>query len=89
MTIDRDSAAAHLAGLWRSGRQVAALPEELRPSSLTEGYDIQDRLVAALGERVVGWKLGVGSRKARVETQIADPSRAAFSPPVASGPAKR
>jgi 2-keto-4-pentenoate hydratase len=63
-----DAAAAWLAELWRSGRQAAALPPELRPGTIDDGYAIQDRLVALLGERVVGWKLGVGSLKQRAET---------------------
>ena len=63
-----DAAAAWLADLWRSGRQADALPPELRPDTIDAGYDIQDRLIAVLGERVVGWKLGVGSPKQRAET---------------------
>ena len=63
-----DTAAAWLADLWRSGRQAEALPPELTPSSIDEGYDIQDRLIALLGERVAGWKLGAGSPKLRAET---------------------
>jgi 2-keto-4-pentenoate hydratase len=70
MSIDLDRAAATLAELWRSGNQAAALPLELRPASVEEGYDIQDRFIAALGERVVGWKLGVGSRKGKIESGI-------------------
>jgi 2-keto-4-pentenoate hydratase len=70
---DRDfasTAASYLADLWRSGRQVTALPPEFRPATLEQGYEIQDRFIADLGERVVGWKLGVGSRKQRAETGI-------------------
>ncbi len=63
-----DAAAAWLADLWHSGRQATALPPELRPGTIDEGYDIQDRLVALLGDRVAGWKLGVGSPKQRAET---------------------
>lgn len=63
-----DTAAAWLADLWRSGRQADALPPELRPGSIDEGYDIQDRLIAILGEPVSGWKLGVGSPRQRAET---------------------
>ena len=70
MSIDLDRAAATLAQLWRNGSQATALPPELRPASVEEGYDIQDRLVAALGERVVGWKLGVGSRKGKIDTGL-------------------
>jgi 2-keto-4-pentenoate hydratase len=70
MSIDFDRAAATLAELWRSGKQATALPPELRPASVEEGYDIQDRFVAALGERSVGWKLGVGSRKGKIDSGI-------------------
>jgi 2-keto-4-pentenoate hydratase len=63
-----DEAAAMLARLRRKGEQIADLPPALRPASLAAGYDIQDRLVAALGETIRGWKLGVGSIKAKRET---------------------
>ncbi|GGF41222.1 hypothetical protein GCM10011611_54550 [Aliidongia dinghuensis] len=63
-----DAAAAWLADRHRSGRQETALPPELRPTTIDEGYDIQDQLVALLDDRVAGWKLGVGSPKQRAET---------------------
>jgi 2-keto-4-pentenoate hydratase len=65
-----DDAASFLAALWRSGEQAADFPAELKPAALNDGYDIQDRFVAALGEKVLGWKLGVGSHKAKRETGI-------------------
>jgi 2-keto-4-pentenoate hydratase len=65
-----DEAAGFLAGLWRSGRQEADFPPGLKPSTLDAGYDIQDRFIAGLGERVMGWKLGVGSQRQRVDTGI-------------------
>jgi 2-keto-4-pentenoate hydratase len=63
-----DAAAAWITEHWRSGRQATALPAELRPATLDEGYDIQDRFVAALDLPVAGWKLGVGSPRQRAET---------------------
>ena len=63
-----DDAAAVLARLRRSGDQIADLPPALRPASLAAGYDIQDRLIVELGETIRGWKLGVGSIKAKRET---------------------
>jgi 2-keto-4-pentenoate hydratase len=54
-------AAQALAALWRSGAQCRELPPELRPATVAQGYDVQDQLVIALGDHVVGWKLGVGS----------------------------
>ena len=46
---------------WRDGRLLTELPEAIRPRTMMEGYDIQDRLVAVLDMPVVGWKLGMGS----------------------------
>ena len=59
--FDPAPAAATLAEAWRSGALLTELPPDLRPQTLAQGYDIQDRLVAGLGRPVVGWKLGVGS----------------------------
>ena len=68
--FDPMPAAALLAETWRSGELLQALPEAIRPRTLNEGYDVQDRLVAMLGEPVVGFKLGVGSRKARRDSGV-------------------
>lgn len=59
--FDSAAAAQLLAGAWRSGDLLAELPSAVRPTTLAQGYDVQDRLVALLGHPVVGWKLGVGS----------------------------
>lgn len=69
-TFDPKPAAALLADLWRSGRQTRELPPEMRPRSLEEGYDIQDALIAEIGELVVGWKLGVGSAKLKAQSGV-------------------
>jgi 2-keto-4-pentenoate hydratase len=63
-----DAAAAWLTALWHSGRQATALPPDLRPATVADGYDIQDRLVANLDLPIAGWKLGVGSPRQRAET---------------------
>ncbi|WP_018260142.1 2-keto-4-pentenoate hydratase [Methylobacterium sp. WSM2598] len=62
MSFDPEPAAALLAEAWRGGRQITALPPEIRPATLAEGYAVQDRLIAVLGEPCSGWKLGLGSR---------------------------
>jgi 2-keto-4-pentenoate hydratase len=68
------SAASLLAAHWRSGTQLTELPEEMRPRTLQDGYDVQDRLIAEMGEKVAGWKLGVGSpagmRSARLDRPL-------------------
>ena len=60
-SFDPAPAAAMLAEAWRNGALLAELPPAIRPQTLAQGYDIQDRLVADLGHPAVGWKLGVGS----------------------------
>jgi len=53
-----DETAALLADSWRAGRKIDELPERLRVADLVEAHAIQDAMVAALGERVAGWKVG-------------------------------
>lgn len=53
-------AAAHaLAEAWRSGHRLATLPEGARPQNVDDAHMIQDATVAALGEKIVGWKVSV------------------------------
>ncbi len=59
--FDPGQAAAILAGAWRSGTLITELPEAVRPQTMTQGYDIQDRLIEQMGLSSVGWKLGIGS----------------------------
>ncbi len=42
----------------RANRQLEALPPEMRPESLSEGYAIQDLFRAQWGDAVAGWKTG-------------------------------
>jgi 2-keto-4-pentenoate hydratase len=70
-TIDR---AAEL--LWRAraaGRRLEALPPECRPTSVDDGYAIQDRLVAHAGRAVLGWKLAVTSQAGQRRLGIEEP----------------
>lgn len=46
---------------WRTGSLLTELAEDIRPSTLDEGYDAQDALLSASGGLRAGWKLGVGS----------------------------
>lgn len=62
--FDPDPAARLLAEAWHSGYQLSELPTDIRPHSLSEGYAVQERLIADAGDTLAGWKLGVGSPKA-------------------------
>jgi 2-keto-4-pentenoate hydratase len=70
-SFDPGPAGALLAAAWRSGEQIAELPEAVRPRMLAEGYDIQARLLAELGHPIVGWKLGGGSPNAKRQSGLA------------------
>lgn len=59
--FDSKPAAFILAEAWRSGSLLNELPEAVRPQTMAQGYDIQDRLMAQMGLSSVGWKLGIGS----------------------------
>lgn len=63
-------AAELLTEAWQSGSLLKELPQSCRPQTVDQGYDIQDQLIANLGEPVVGWKLGVGSPKGKAQAGI-------------------
>jgi 2-keto-4-pentenoate hydratase len=60
-TFDPSACASVLLQAWRNGEQMTELPPQVRPQSIAQGYDAQDRLFAAAGGVRAGWKLGVGS----------------------------
>ncbi len=70
---DPAPAASLLSEAWRSGRPLGTLPARLRPRSMSEAYDVQDRLISNLGHGVAGWKLGLGSKNAKRRNGIGSP----------------
>ena len=59
--FDPGPAAAVLAEAWLHGTRLMHLPEPIRPQTMPEGYDVQDRLIQRMGVSTCGWKLGIGS----------------------------
>lgn len=63
-------AARLIAQAYNKATTLDALPENVRPTSLAEGYDVQDRIAAdtveerGLNDHLAGWKLGLGSANA-------------------------
>jgi 2-keto-4-pentenoate hydratase len=57
-TPSADRVAALLIDARRSRRWLERLPEDCRPASLADACAIQSATVAALGERIAGWKVG-------------------------------
>jgi 2-keto-4-pentenoate hydratase len=62
--FDPAPAADVLVAAFRGGRQVAGLPDDARPADLAQGYDVQDKVAEIIGDRIAGWKLGLGSANA-------------------------
>ncbi len=62
-----------LTAAFRSNRQIADLPEEARPRSFDEAYDIQDRLAQALGYGTYGWKIGLTTPSSRKTAGVEAP----------------
>jgi 2-keto-4-pentenoate hydratase len=62
--------ARFLADVWHGSKQIAELPQAIRPANIDQGYDVQDRLVDLLGVPVIGWKLGVGSAKFKQQSGV-------------------
>jgi 2-keto-4-pentenoate hydratase len=70
LAYDPKPAGALLAQALARGEQLPPLAEAIRPGTLAEGYEVQDAFVAAVGDKVGGWKLGVGSVNARRAAKI-------------------
>ncbi len=70
---DPAPAASLLSEAWRSGKPLGTLPDRVRPRSMSEAYDVQDRLISNLGHNVAGWKLGLGSKNAKRRNGIFSP----------------
>ncbi len=77
--FDPAPAAALLAAAMNSGNRFDVIPEVLRPRTIPEGYDIQDRMVAdslrggPLRDKAAGWKLGLGSANGMRGAKLARP----------------
>jgi 2-keto-4-pentenoate hydratase len=59
MTPDQVENAASALVAARKGSAIAALPEGAVPRSEADSYQIQDAVIAKLGEKIGGWKVGI------------------------------
>ena len=76
MQASSEQAAALLAGSWRAGRHINALPEDCRPATRAQGYAVQAHWPALAG-RIGGWKIAAtsvaGQRHIAVSGPLAGP----------------
>ena len=59
MTPDQIDRAASALVAARKGSAIAALPADAIPQTEADSYQIQDAVIAKLGEKIGGWKVGV------------------------------
>ena len=50
--------AADLADAWRGNTRIALPERGAGPASRAEAFAVQDRMVALIGDRTAGWKVG-------------------------------
>lgn len=83
-----ERAAVLLAQARQSRRSLAGLPRVCQPKSLEDAYLIQERLVAILGTRTVGWFCGASSREIQRMIGLQGPYCArVLAPSLHAGPA--
>ncbi|HVO03418.1 MAG TPA: fumarylacetoacetate hydrolase family protein [Candidatus Cybelea sp.] len=74
--MNHEDAARAAALLWRirlEQRRIDALPPELRPATLNEGYAIQDAMVEIARQPVVGWKIAATSAAGQKHIGVTEP----------------
>jgi 2-keto-4-pentenoate hydratase len=59
MTPDQVERAASALVSARKGSAIAGLPADATPQSEADAYQIQDAVIAKLGEKIGGWKVGI------------------------------
>ena len=55
------AAAAQLLPAWQAPHQIAAIEASVRPQTRGEGYAVQQALLAATGDKAMGWKIAATS----------------------------
>jgi len=59
MTPDQVERAANALVTARKGSAIASLPPDAIPQSEADSYQVQDAVIAKLGEKIGGWKVGI------------------------------
>jgi len=59
MTPEQTDRAANALVAARKGSAIASLPADAAPQSEADAYQVQDAVLAKLGERAGGWKVGI------------------------------
>jgi 2-keto-4-pentenoate hydratase len=83
MTPDQIERAAGALVAARKGSAIASLPADAIPQSEADSYQIQDAVLAKLGEKIGGWKVGIsplgGHVAAPIFASVVQPSPASLA----------
>ncbi len=73
----------------RTGRTIEGLPDDCKPGSLDEGYEIQKAFIAAFEHPVAGWKVGATGAAAMELFGVDEPLLGpVFAPTIDTSPAR-
>jgi 2-keto-4-pentenoate hydratase len=70
---DIQSASDFLTTLWREGRHAAAMPDELRPATRAEAYEVQARVERLSSRPLAGWKIAATSLAGQKHINVSGP----------------
>lgn len=62
-----------LFGLWRDGRRIAQLPDDIRPTTRAEGYRVQSLIEARSAKPLFGWKIAATSKAGQAHINVDGP----------------
>ncbi len=72
-TATAEAAASKLAAAWRDRDQIDELADDIRPTNLDEAYDVQSRMIDAISDLPVGWKVGASNENAMKRFGFSEP----------------
>ena len=67
------AAAAHLLPAWQAPHQITAIEASVRPPTRGEGYAVQQALLAATGDKAMGWKIAATSTAGQQHIGVSGP----------------
>ena len=67
------AAAAQLLPAWQAPHQITAIAASVRPQTRGEGYAVQQALLAATGDKAMGWKIAATSTAGQQHIGVSGP----------------
>ncbi|NBS76408.1 MAG: hydratase [Betaproteobacteria bacterium] len=71
--VSAHAAAAQLLPAWQAPHQIAAIEAIVRPQTRGEGYAVQQALLAATGDKAMGWKIAATSTAGQQHIGVSGP----------------